>query len=155
MSDKSKIQLELAKKISKLIWKLKDSLKIFAFLKAYFQTLAREWNGIDSRRLDKFYSLSRQIFKEILTISAKEPGLVSGFISLLRQGFLDNSNPKLPLGLLYHSTEAFVEEMIHVENYDVAWIEMYYGMFSTKDLVLYNRLLEVFEKIFKGIFQIF
>ena len=151
MSDKRKVQLDLAKKLSNLISKLKND-KILQFLKAYFATIEREWHGIDRLRLDKFYSLSRCMIKEILLIAQKNSKLFPKILKLLNNGPLNVTSSKLPKGLLYHTSEAIIDEMIDAKVYNLELVEIFCQLLTrVKDMTFYVKLLEdVFEKIFAG-----
>ena len=50
MSDKVKIQHELAKRLSKLMHELPNETAIVSFNTSFFRTMQREWHGIDSLR---------------------------------------------------------------------------------------------------------
>eukprot|EP00466_Bigelowiella_natans_P015203 jgi/Bigna1/33528/e_gw1.2.325.1 len=60
MSDKRPVQAELAQKISRLIDRLTPE-RASAYLHATWETLLREWGGIDHLRMDKFMLLQREI----------------------------------------------------------------------------------------------
>eukprot|EP01091_Cochliopodium_minus_P015491 TRINITY_DN5538_c0_g1_i1.p1 TRINITY_DN5538_c0_g1~~TRINITY_DN5538_c0_g1_i1.p1 ORF type:complete len:577 (+),score=211.77 TRINITY_DN5538_c0_g1_i1:18-1748(+) len=60
MCDKLKNQQELAEEMGRIIHSLNES-KAHLFFWRYYQTMAREWHGIDKWRTDKFYYLSHQI----------------------------------------------------------------------------------------------
>lgn len=69
-----------------------------------FQTLAIEWFGIDSLRLDKFMYFVRQMTHPLIQIIATDPES-SILVSVL-------SSIEKCLGLIFHFCDIFVEEML-------------------------------------------
>lgn len=68
MSDKTSIQHELAENISKITQNFSDSMCSVKFVSSFFRTLGKEWHGIDSLRLDKYYMLTRKMLRESLIV---------------------------------------------------------------------------------------
>lgn len=64
-SDKPLVQEDLASLLAKLIHSLKDLKAVCMFVDAFVLTMGREWHGIDSLRLDKFYMLIRRVIREV------------------------------------------------------------------------------------------
>eukprot|EP00118_Oscarella_pearsei_P022038 m.251139 g.251139 ORF g.251139 m.251139 type:complete len:140 (+) comp40333_c0_seq8:459-878(+) len=89
MSDKPPVQEELAATISKLIHSLLSKEQAFKFIKAFFVTMQREWDGIDFLRLDKFYMFIRRFLKEslvFLKINQWNEGMCKVFGDVLSDG---------------------------------------------------------------------
>ncbi|XP_069801149.1 ribosomal RNA processing protein 1 homolog A-like [Dendropsophus ebraccatus] len=57
MQDKPQLQEELALTMSQLVHSLQNRQSQSLFVRTFWQTLNREWNGIDRLRLDKFYTV--------------------------------------------------------------------------------------------------
>ena len=58
-SDKPKVQAELADKLGGLLHSVAPGRE-WLFVRVFWQTMVREWTGIDRLRLDKFYKLIRR-----------------------------------------------------------------------------------------------
>ncbi|CAL1531716.1 unnamed protein product [Lymnaea stagnalis] len=114
MQDKPLIQEELSQRITNLIHcfpKLRDSLN---FVRVFFETNAREWNGIDRLRLDKFMMMVRDMLHQTFTLLCKEdwPEPECCTLSrLLNQHVLQYNKSQLPDGLKIHLADIFVEEL--------------------------------------------
>jgi ribosomal RNA-processing protein 1 len=108
MSDKPKIQQELAENLSKLIHSVPSISLQMRFLQSFFKTIHREWHGIDGLRLDKFYRLIRkmlfQSFSLLGSVNWKE---AATFATHLSQEILS----KLPNGLRLHFCDIYIEEL--------------------------------------------
>lgn len=122
MSDKPLVQEELAKNISEIMSKLNHNAKAsFLFLETFFETMGREWSGIDRLRMDKFLLLVRFMLHESLLCLKRiewEDGTVDWFTAILKSGPLSSlpAGPKArsgsPLGLRYHIIDAYLDELI-------------------------------------------
>uniref|UniRef100_A0A8C0C1B4 RRP1B protein n=1 Tax=Buteo japonicus TaxID=224669 RepID=A0A8C0C1B4_9AVES len=64
MQDKPLLQEELADNISQLIHVIQNTEARHLFIQTFWQTMNREWNGIDNLRLDKYYMLMRMILRQ-------------------------------------------------------------------------------------------
>ncbi len=65
MSDKIPVQQELADRLSQIIQSFPVD-RCHEFITAFYDTLMREWVGIDVLRMDKFMSLVRKFFNQTL-----------------------------------------------------------------------------------------
>lgn len=72
MSDKPAVQQELALRIASLLQYFSSPSSAFQFLRCFYITMNREWNGIDNLRLNKFYSLQRRMVEESLKIAISD-----------------------------------------------------------------------------------
>ena len=50
------------------VHKFRDSKECLAYSAAFFKTILREWGGIDHHRLDKYLSLTRKCFRELIVL---------------------------------------------------------------------------------------
>lgn len=116
MQDKPLLQEELANTISQLMHALMNTDAQLLFLKTFWQTMNREWNGIDRLRLDKFYTLCRLLLREAFQVLKKnkwEDSLVEPFLELLTKELL-HSESQSPNGVRYHLLDIYLEELAKV-----------------------------------------
>ncbi|OQR88136.1 ribosomal RNA processing protein 1 [Achlya hypogyna] len=108
MSDKMKIQMELADNLSKLVHAFPaDDLKL-RFVHSFLKTMQREWHGIDGLRLDKFYSLMRMtLFQSFKFLEAADWALCQEFATNLSTAVLS----KMPNGLRLHVCDIYLAEL--------------------------------------------
>lgn len=58
------------------------------YIRAFWETICREWNALDRLRLNKFYNLMQQFMKigfEILSKSDFEREITSAYLHILRE----------------------------------------------------------------------
>eukprot|EP00940_MAST-03C_sp_MAST-3C-sp2_P002422 g2422.t1 len=72
MSDKVPIQQELASTLAKLTHCFSSGKDALRFVACFFDTLQREWGGLDHLRMDKFLSLTRQILFQTMVYVARK-----------------------------------------------------------------------------------
>ncbi|KAJ1112113.1 hypothetical protein NDU88_000382, partial [Pleurodeles waltl] len=116
MQDKPLLQEDLANTISQLMHALMNTDAQLLFLKTFWQTMNREWNGIDRLRLDKFYMLCRLLLREAFQVLKKnkwEDSLVEPFLGLLTKELL-HSESQSPNGVRYHLLDVYLEELAKV-----------------------------------------
>jgi hypothetical protein len=113
-SDKVPVQQELALNLSRLVRILApEDDRVFVFLETFFETMQREWAGIDKHRIDKYLSLVRRILHEslrycLLPVSAQLSTARTCRLSdlLLRKVLM------LPLnGIRFHVCEIVMDEL--------------------------------------------
>ncbi|KAL7753762.1 hypothetical protein RI367_000693 [Sorochytrium milnesiophthora] len=111
LSDKPLIQQELAERLSKIAQQVPAKLGL-RYIQAFWQTIVAEWHGIDRLRLDKFYNLCRWMqtsaFK-LLEQNAWDQDCVDKYLQIMMEGPLHSTDPQVPDGLRYHTTERFME----------------------------------------------
>lgn len=112
-SDRVLVQQNLAKELSNLCLKVKDN-NFIPFIRAFWVTICREWNGIDILRLDKFYTLTRLFiaaaFEKLVSIKWSEQ-LLEQYVSLMEEIPLSPTNVKTPNGVRYHIADIWIEEL--------------------------------------------
>ncbi|KAF2221134.1 nucleolar protein,Nop52-domain-containing protein [Elsinoe ampelina] len=129
MTPKMLHQQRLSIEISELTYALQETPtsqgeEFLSFVRAFWTTIAREWEGIDKARLDKFLFLVRRMvfvgFEGCKVSSGSiqdpeeyewSPALLSSYLEILKQGPLDAGNMKLPIGLQLHVLDVLVDEM--------------------------------------------
>lgn len=115
-SDKPLVQHELAGKLAKLVHVPNEVSTSLLYLKSFYITMEREWEGIDHLRLDKFYTLIRFMLREtfellkqrdwnIATIhKLNEVLLESPFRSISKEGHGEG------VGIVNHLADIFLDE---------------------------------------------
>ncbi|KAI9677261.1 MAG: hypothetical protein M1829_002603 [Trizodia sp. TS-e1964] len=118
MSDRPRTQDQLATELSGLIDLLPDSTAL-PFLNAFWKTIAREWNGIDVLRMEKFLLLVRKYLNASFHYLAKkqwdEP-VVSEYLAILEAGPLNLRDSKIPNGLRYLIMGLYIDELDEVDS---------------------------------------
>ncbi|NWH89825.1 RRP1B protein, partial [Aegithalos caudatus] len=116
MQDKPLLQEELAANISQLIHVFQNTEARHLFIQAFWQTMNREWNGIDNLRLDKYYMLMRLILRqsfEVLKRSEWDEGLVEPLLQLLMKEIMDPDSNS-PIGIKFHFIDIYLDELAKV-----------------------------------------
>ncbi|NWU38438.1 RRP1B protein, partial [Hylia prasina] len=116
MQDKPLLQEELAANISQLIHVFQNTEARHLFIQTFWQTMNREWNGIDNLRLDKYYMLMRLILRqsfEVLKRSEWDEGLVESLLQLLMKEIMDPDSNS-PTGIKFHFIDIYLDELAKV-----------------------------------------
>ncbi|NP_001128907.1 ribosomal RNA processing protein 1 homolog A [Pongo abelii] len=116
MQDKPLLQEELGRTISQLVHAFQNTEAQHLFLQAFWQTMNREWTGIDRLRLDKFYMLMRMVLNEslkVLKMQGWEERQIEELLELLVTEILHPSS-QAPHGVKSHFIEIFLEELTKV-----------------------------------------
>jgi len=109
-SDKPLVQHALARKLSKMQFICTDTKQWYYLMATFWETICREWPGMDFHRSDKFLALLRYFFHDTLkNLQSKELSKeeLKEFIKILENGPL---NPKTPKGIIFHIMDIFWEE---------------------------------------------
>ncbi|XP_053421748.1 ribosomal RNA processing protein 1 homolog A isoform X2 [Nycticebus coucang] len=157
MQDKPLLQEELGRTISQLIHAFQTTEAQHLFLQAFWQTMNREWMGIDRLRLDKFYLLMRMVLSEsfkAVKMHGWEERQIEQLLELLLTEIL-HPNSQAPHGVKSHFTEIFLEELSKVgakeltADQNLKFIEPFCRIAAqTKDsLVLHSVTQGIFETI--------
>ncbi|XP_074760588.1 ribosomal RNA processing protein 1 homolog B isoform X2 [Athene noctua] len=116
MQDKPLLQEELAGNISQLIHVIQNTEARHLFIQTFWQTMNREWNGIDNLRLDKYYMLMRMILRqsfEVLKRNEWDESLIELFLQLLMKEILDPDS-NAPTGIKLHFIDIYLDELAKV-----------------------------------------
>ncbi|KAM6224054.1 ribosomal RNA processing protein 1 homolog A [Rhynchocyon petersi] len=116
MQDKPLLQEELGRTISQLIHAFQTTESQHLFVQTFWQTMSREWTGIDRLRLDKYYLLMRMVLNEsfkALQTSGWEESQSEKLLKLLMTEIL-HPDSQTPHGVKSHFTEIFLEELAKV-----------------------------------------
>ncbi|KAI9019042.1 nucleolar protein,Nop52-domain-containing protein [Hyaloraphidium curvatum] len=113
LSDKPKVQQQLADRLAKMVLAVPPLMGI-KLLRSFWLTMIREWHGIDRLRMDKFYFLCRRFLRygfQMLIDHEWADTYVDSFADTLDATLMNVNDPKVPDGLRYHSAETFLEEL--------------------------------------------
>ncbi|KAM9567334.1 ribosomal RNA processing protein 1 homolog B [Guaruba guarouba] len=116
MQDKPLLQEELANNISQLIHAIENTETRRLFIQTFWQTMNREWNGIDSLRLDKYYMLMRKILRqsfEVLKRNEWDESLIEVFLQLQMKEVMDPDS-SAPTGIKLHFIDIYLDELAKV-----------------------------------------
>ncbi|NWR93198.1 RRP1B protein, partial [Furnarius figulus] len=116
MQDKPLLQEELAANISQLIHVFQNTEAQHLFLQTFWQTMNREWNGIDYLRLDKYYMLMRLILREsfeVLKRNEWDESLVEPLLQLLMKEVMEPDSDA-PTGIKLHFIDIYLNELAKV-----------------------------------------
>ncbi|NXV17740.1 RRP1B protein, partial [Cepphus grylle] len=116
MQDKPLLQEELADNISQLIHVIQNTEARHLFIQTFWQTMNREWNGIDNLRLDKYYMLMRRILRqsfEVLKRNEWDESLIELFLPLLMKEVMDPDS-NAPTGIKLHFIDIYLDELAKV-----------------------------------------
>ncbi|XP_014436491.2 ribosomal RNA processing protein 1 homolog B isoform X2 [Pelodiscus sinensis] len=116
MQDKPLLQEELASTISQLIHVIQNIEAQHLFIQTFWQTMNREWNGIDRLRLDKYYMLIRMVLRqsfEVLKRNGWDESLIGPFLHLLMKEVI-HPESNAPNGIKFHFIDIYLEELAKV-----------------------------------------
>uniref|UniRef100_UPI00398F7EEB ribosomal RNA processing protein 1 homolog A-like n=1 Tax=Pristiophorus japonicus TaxID=55135 RepID=UPI00398F7EEB len=158
MQDKPLLQEELANSIAQLVHTFRNLDAKFLFMETFFQTMNREWNGIDRLRLDKFYTLIRLVlrqFLEELKSVSWDDGVVSRFVSCVTKEVLNPASNTAPSGIRFHFIDIYLQELAKVgaqqlsAEQNLTFIDPFCRIAAkTKDRVLFHAISQgIFEMI--------
>ncbi|KAJ6667646.1 hypothetical protein lerEdw1_016767 [Lerista edwardsae] len=157
MQDKPLLQEELSNNISQLIHIIEDMEARHLFIQTFWQTMNREWNGIDRLRLDKFYTLMRMMLRqsfEVLKRNGWNESLAEPLLDLLMKEVI-HSDSKSPVGIKLHFIDIYLEELAKVgakeltADQNLKFIDPFCKIVArTKDHFLLQALIHgIFETI--------
>uniref|UniRef100_A0A8C2N8T5 Ribosomal RNA processing protein 1 homolog B n=1 Tax=Cricetulus griseus TaxID=10029 RepID=A0A8C2N8T5_CRIGR len=113
VQDEPLLQEELANIISQLIHVVNSSEAQHLFIQTFWQTMNREWQGIDKLRLDKYYMLIRLVLRqsfEVLKRNAWEDSQVKLFLDILMKEILSPESQS-PDGVKSHLIDIYLDEL--------------------------------------------
>jgi len=157
-SDKPLVQHELAHKLANFQYFCPTNDQWYHLMSTFWETMCREWTGIDRLRIDKFYSLLRYFFHEsvhILQSKDRTEAEYRAFAKILEDGPIGKL---APTGIIYHMVDLFWDELREVlkENFllntDLLFSLMspFYKLMATSEEIITNRIA---KSIFTGLVQ--
>lgn len=127
MQDKPRNQQNLSRDLAELVDVFKADRKIgkenaVGWFEAFWQTMAREWGGIDGLRMDKYLFLVRCYVGKGFELCARNgwnaneedegnEGFMEQYLRVLEAIPLSARDPKVPNGLRYHVIDIYVDEL--------------------------------------------
>jgi len=116
MSDKPLVQQALASELAELLLMISDTPSALHFLRGFWITLVREWNGIDRLRMDKYYMLVRRFVNatfRLLMRTKWEDSACQEYNIILTQtgGPLCPDDIRVPVSLAFHISDIYLEEL--------------------------------------------
>ncbi len=170
MADKSKYQHELADNLADLANSLSFECSSepsedtelppsLLFIKAFWETICREWKGIDRLRLNKYYYLMEQFMKvamEILKSARFGKCITTDYFDLLFEFPLNSPNDRIPKGVKIFFIENYVESIRSLnESFDEALSlimlsPLLQTIATTDDKVLLRTLDEVLSSLYNN-----
>jgi ribosomal RNA-processing protein 1 len=113
--DKPAPQRRLALDLAALVPLLSTRANFIGFMRAFWQTMAREYTGIDSLRMDKFLFLIRSYVNAGFSYCGKgawkDEKTTKEYLEVLVEIPLHPRDPKVPNGLKYHVIDIYVDEL--------------------------------------------
>ncbi|XP_063161352.1 ribosomal RNA processing protein 1 homolog B [Candoia aspera] len=157
MQDKPLLQEELSNNISQLIHLIENMDTRHLFIQTFWQTMNREWNGLDQLRLDKFYMLIRMMLRqsfEVLKRNEWNESLIQPFLNTLMTEVM-HPDSHAPIGIKLHFIDIYLEELAKVgakeltADQNIKFIEPFCKIIAkTKDhLMLQAIICGIFETI--------
>jgi ribosomal RNA-processing protein 1 len=113
MSDRARTQQALADSLADLVSVLPKGT-VIPFLRAYWQTMQREWTNIDVLRMEKFLLLTRRYLGatfQVLQRGAWEEALVRQHTDLLEEIPCNVEDMRIPNGMRFHVIDIYVDEL--------------------------------------------
>ncbi|KAJ6621185.1 nucleolar protein,Nop52-domain-containing protein [Mycena sp. CBHHK59/15] len=116
MSDKPLVQQALASDLAELLLTITSLSSSLAFLRGFWETTVREWNGIDRLRIDKYYMLVRRFVNATFRLLGNSKWDLAGCesyneILMCEGGPLCPNDTRVPTSLAYHLSDIFIEEL--------------------------------------------
>lgn len=128
LSDKQPIQVELAQSLTDLTQVFSTVELQLLYVRMFYRILLREWFHLDQYRVNKFYTLIRMMFRNVLSMIAKagwDSETAAQLISIVDEEVLQ----KKPNGVRFHIADIFLSELHNVSG----------GKINTKDFLIVFR----------------
>uniref|UniRef100_G1QLM6 Ribosomal RNA processing 1B n=1 Tax=Nomascus leucogenys TaxID=61853 RepID=G1QLM6_NOMLE len=116
VQDEPLLQEELANTIAQLVHAVNNSAAQHLFIQTFWQTMNREWKGIDRLRLDKYYMLIRLVLRqsfEVLKRNGWEESRIKVFLDVLMKEILCPESQS-PNGVRFHFIDIYLDELSKV-----------------------------------------
>ncbi|KAJ2704737.1 hypothetical protein FB645_003018 [Coemansia sp. IMI 203386] len=116
LSDMPLVQQELSWDLANMILKCKGANRA-SFVRAFWETVCREWYDIDKHRVDKYLLLMRRIvFFTLRSMyqSDWDAQLVGEYMGIYSQFPVNPNDPKVPHSTRLHVADVFVDELVRL-----------------------------------------
>ena len=118
-SDQVPVQLELSRRLTKLIHVFPKKSNAKLFLRMALRTLLREWPSLDQYRVNKFYDLITMLVSEALVLCVssgqKKEKEIKGVLEILETEVLT----KVPNGVRFHVCQYFLQSIMTTTQGDI------------------------------------
>ncbi|KAH9997747.1 nucleolar protein,Nop52-domain-containing protein [Russula compacta] len=116
MSDKALVQQALASELANILLSIDHN-------SASFETIVREWEGLDRLRMDKYYMLIRRFVNASFRLLMRydwASGCFKAYNDMLATegGPLCPDDHRIPSSLKYHIADIYLEELDKILNWD-------------------------------------
>ncbi|KAJ3775144.1 Nop52-domain-containing protein, partial [Lentinula raphanica] len=117
MSDKPLVQQALASELAELVLSITNTVSAFSFLNGFWETMVREWNGIDRLRFyHEYLMLGRRFVNVAFRLLIRHDWnskMCQEYNAILEHldGPLCPSDGRVSTGLVYHITDVYLEEL--------------------------------------------
>jgi ribosomal RNA-processing protein 1 len=112
MSDKPSYQQTLANNLGDIALLLESSSQQ-TYIKCFWETICREWSGIDRQRLDKFYLLLRRFL--LLTLELQIHSSID-ISHIIQDGPLNPIRTDIPDGIRFYLIDNFLDVLEEHQN---------------------------------------
>ncbi|KAJ2786803.1 hypothetical protein GGI15_001214 [Coemansia interrupta] len=118
LSDMPLVQQELSWALANMILCCQGANRVM-FVRAFWETVCREWYDIDKHRVDKYLLLMRRVV--FFTLRSMQQSdwdetLVRDYIDAYTQFPINPSDPKIPHSTRLHVADVFVDELVRVST---------------------------------------
>ncbi|KAJ1806150.1 hypothetical protein LPJ75_005125, partial [Coemansia sp. RSA 2598] len=116
LSDMPLVQQELSWDLANMILKCKGANRA-SFVRAFWETVCREWYDIDKHRVDKYLLLMRRVVfftMRSMHQSHWDDQLVGEYMDVYSQFPVNPNEPKVPNSTRLHVADVFVDELVRL-----------------------------------------
>ncbi|KAJ8600666.1 hypothetical protein CTAYLR_007431 [Chrysophaeum taylorii] len=146
LSDLAPVQQELAKRVGGLVHCFSAPEAACRWLAAFCVTLEAEWDRLDKHRLDKYYSLARQVVREAIAFGAWSAESLAAIARTFDSGVLR----RRPNGPRLHFCDVVIDEVRAVATstpYDdvgpvLALLEPFLALLAASDRAVFSRAVD-------------
>lgn len=153
-SDKPRFQSDLVDRLSSLLLSLQLPLSV-QYFSTFLLTMRREWTGIDSLRLDKFYLLIRRFVSKYFSLmknNSWELDLVQRLMGVFDEGSFSAQEKFQGNGVNYHIATVFMDELRPFLPLKKEVLEVLFKPFIDAMGRLHDKVL--LTKIRSGVFDV-
>ena len=119
MTANPKPQQRLAQDFASLVTDTLQKQNVLPFVDAFWQTMARQWSGIDYHRTDKYLRLMRLMLRSTFMCLGKnkfEKSMLDEQNAIVTRTPLNAEDDTIPNGMRYHVLDIFVDELATVKE---------------------------------------
>ncbi|KAJ2558342.1 hypothetical protein EV175_000838 [Coemansia sp. RSA 1933] len=116
LSDKPLVQQELSWDLANLILVCKGDNRV-TFVRAFWETVCREWFDVDKHRVDKYLLLMRRVVYftlKSMESSSWDEQLVSDYMEVYHTYPVSPSDLKVPNGIREHVADVYIDEIVRL-----------------------------------------